>query len=154
MLSDSPLTDPKFDAFRRWDFAQEVAKLIVNYPKESSIAIGIYGAWGEGKTTVINYIEKSLKNSSNSICVRFNPWLFRDEGLLLRSFFHTLARQLEQSFATPQAEFGKLLEKYGDILSYLVLKSGVTDSRLSLGEVSQENDIYFSSVELEKIRYK
>jgi hypothetical protein len=32
MLSDSPLTDPKFDAFRRWDFAQEVAKLIVNYP--------------------------------------------------------------------------------------------------------------------------
>ncbi len=154
MLSDSPLTDPKFDAFRRWDFAQEVAKLIVNYPKESSIAIGIYGAWGEGKTTAINYIEKALKDSSNSICVRFNPWLFRDEALLLRSFFHTLARQLEQYFATPQAELGKLLEKYGDILSYLVLKSGVTDSRLSVGEVAQENDIYFSSVELDKIRDK
>jgi predicted KAP-like P-loop ATPase len=152
MLSDSPLTDPKLDAFRRWDFAQEVARLIVNYPNESSIAIGIYGAWGEGKTTVINYIEKALKDSSNSICVRFNPWLFRDEALLLQSFFHTLARQLEQSFSTPQAELGKLLEKYGDILSYLALKSGGNNSRLLPGEVAQETDIYFSSVELDKIR--
>jgi predicted KAP-like P-loop ATPase len=152
MLSDSPLTDPELDAFRRWDFAQEVAKLIVNYPNESSIAIGIYGAWGEGKTTVINYIEKALKDSSNSICIRFNPWLFRDEALLLQSFFHTLARQLEQSFATPQEELGKLLEKYGNILSYLALKPGGTDSRLSTDEGAKETDIYFSSVELENIR--
>lgn len=152
MLSDSPLTDPKHDAFSRWNFAQEVAKLIVNYPNESSIAIGIYGAWGEGKTTVINYIEKALKDSSNSICIRFNPWLFRDEALLLKSFFHTLARQLEQSFATPQEELGKLLEKYGNILSYLALKPGGTDSRLSVDEGAKETEVYFSSVELDRIR--
>ncbi len=152
MLSDTPLTDPKLDAFGRWDFAQEVAKLIVNYPNESSIAIGIYGAWGEGKTTVINYIEKALKDSSNSICIRFNPWLFRDEALLLRSFFHTLARQLEESFASPKVELSRLLEKYGDILSYLALKSGMPDSRLSTSEIAQETDIYFSSIELDKIR--
>ncbi|HEY9602829.1 MAG TPA: P-loop NTPase fold protein [Allocoleopsis sp.] len=152
MLSDSPLTDPKLDAFSRWDFAQEVAKLIVNYPNESSIAIGIYGAWGEGKTTVINYIEKALKDSSSSICIRFNPWLFRDEALLLKSFFHTLARQLEQSLATPQEELGKLLEKYGNILSYLALKPGGAGSQLSVDEGARETEVYFSSIELDQIR--
>ena len=141
MLSDSPLTDPKLDAFSRWNFAQEVASLIVNYPNESSIAIGIYGAWGEGKTTVINYIEKALKDSSNPICIRFNPWLFRDEALLFRSFFHTLARQLEESFSTPHEELGKLLEKYGNILSYLALNSGGTDYRLSVDEDAKEIEV-------------
>ena len=51
-ISDSPITDPSQDKFKRWLFAQRIAQTIVNRSDPSSIVIGIYGAWGNGKTTV------------------------------------------------------------------------------------------------------
>jgi predicted KAP-like P-loop ATPase len=86
MFPDNPVLDPAQDKFNRLPFAQRIAEVIVSRRDSSSIAIGIYGAWGEGKTTVFNFVEKTLENHSNIICVRFNPWFFRDEEKLLLSF--------------------------------------------------------------------
>ena len=56
--ADNSISDPKLDKFKRWSFAQRVAETIALRHDPTSIVIGIYGVWGEGKSTVLNFIEK------------------------------------------------------------------------------------------------
>src|SRR5580693_5882398 len=90
--SDAPSSDPKHDRFGRLPFAQRVAQTLALREDPSSIVIAIHGAWGEGKTTVLAYIDSELRRfHPKLVCVRFNPWRFTDESALLKSFFDTVA---------------------------------------------------------------
>ena len=58
--SDAPVSKIDDDEFSRWGFSERVAQVIADRQDPSSIIIGIYGAWGDGKTSVLNFIEQSL----------------------------------------------------------------------------------------------
>src|SRR5690242_9246115 len=92
--SDAPLTDPSEDRFRRWPFAQHVARTLARQHDPSSLVVAIYGVWGDGKTTVLNYIRRALEEEG-AIPVWFNPWRFRDEDMLLVRFFDELGKAME-----------------------------------------------------------
>ena len=96
-ISDSPLTEFAKDDFKRWPFAQKMAQFILSHSGSDSLVIGINGKWGEGKTTVLKFIETEIKKDTRAICICFNPWLFRDENQLLQHFFVTLSNALEKS---------------------------------------------------------
>jgi len=68
-------------------------------PDENSIAIGIYGPWGDGKTTVLAFIEEELRKNNQIITMYFNPWRFGDEDELLKNFFASLVEQVDQSLS-------------------------------------------------------
>lgn len=85
--SDSPIHEQSQDRFSRWNFSERVAQVISKRSDPSSIVIGIYGIWGDGKTSVLNFIEKSLESDENVICIKFNPWRFGTEDELLTGFF-------------------------------------------------------------------
>jgi predicted KAP-like P-loop ATPase len=149
MFPDNPVLDPALDKFNRFPFAQRVAEVIVSRHDSSSIAIGIYGAWGEGKTTVFNFVEKNLESKSDIICVRFNPWFFRDEEKLLLSFFKTLADALNQKLTTKAQEIGGWLAKCGEIIAPLSL-ADPTGSVRGSGQIFEKLGNLFSQVELEE----
>ncbi|MEG0529334.1 MAG: P-loop NTPase fold protein, partial [Bacilli bacterium] len=56
---------------------ENVKRKIINLDNEESIAFGITGKWGEGKTSFMNLLKKSILNykSNNCIIIDFNPWL-------------------------------------------------------------------------------
>jgi predicted KAP-like P-loop ATPase len=110
----------------------------------ASIVIGIYGVWGEGKSTVLNFIERELVKKADVICVRFNPWRFDDEIHLLQDFFQTLADALDGSISSPNEQIREWLKDYASILSLTI--GGVV--QLSPGEFGKRR----SSVELGKLR--
>lgn len=110
--SDTPIFKKSQDRFSRWNFAHRVAEVVSKRQDPSSIVIGIYGAWGDGKTTVLNFIEESLENNNDVICVKFNPWRFGTEDELLSGFFFNIAEALDT----------KLIKK-GDKLKELVKKN-------------------------------
>lgn len=149
MFSDTSLSDPALDKFNRLSFARRIGEVIVSRRDSSSLAIGIYGAWGEGKTTVFNFVERSLESSSNIICVRFNPLFFRDEEKLLLSFFKTLADALNRKLTTRAEDIGKWLAKCGEIISPLSLADSTGSVRGS-GQLFQKIGNLFSQVELEE----
>lgn len=148
-VADSPIVDPALDRFMRWPFAQRVAQTIASRRDPSSIVIGIYGAWGEGKTTVLNFIEKELRESPHVVCVRFNPWRFGDEVHLLRNFFQTLADALGKSISSGKEEIGKWLQEYGGGLVPPITIDGV---QVSPGESLKEIGRSLSSVKLDERR--
>ena len=53
ILHDAPLTDQKAADFHFDDFAATLARLIASPGTETPLAIGINGAWGSGKTSLL-----------------------------------------------------------------------------------------------------
>lgn len=107
-LSDVPLIDSKNDKFQRHPFSKRVAETILDRSDFESLVLGLYGAWGEGKTTVLNFIRSEISiKEPQAIQITFNPWRFTDETTLLISFFNSLALALNKAELERQNEAGK-----------------------------------------------
>ncbi len=83
-----------------------------SFPK---FTIGIFGDWGTGKTTLMNTIDKDLREENNIITVRFESWRYeREDQFALIPLLKTIA------FAFPENE-----EKYQPLKQKL--KRGATN---------------------------
>lgn len=98
--ADAPLKSKAQDKFSRGKFAERVAQVIAKREDSSGLVIGLYGVWGDGKTSVLNFIEESLKFEKKVICVQFNPWRYGSEDELLKEFFSTIADALNIKLIT------------------------------------------------------
>lgn len=98
--SDAPVSTKDEDIFSRWKFSERVAQVIANRRDPSSIVIGLYGRWGDGKTSVLNFVEQSLNTNDDVICIKFNPWRFGTEEQLLMGFFNQIAEALDSKLET------------------------------------------------------
>ncbi len=174
--SDKPVIRKEEDRFQRYDFSGRIAQRIINSESNDSVVIGIYGAWGEGKTSVINFIEEELKTNDTIIPIRFNPWRFTEEATLLVSFFNTLASKVKESFPENEIEktnffskkvsnykkkwqdskeplksdketIGELIEKYGKIVSIF----GAGEAAESIGKALSNVDIETLKKRFEKL---
>lgn len=95
LRSDEPLKLSSGDFFGRAQFARNIAHAIAKKTPPGKIVIGIYGKWGEGKTTVINFIEEELESQfSDVLTIHFNPWDIADHQHLLLQFFTILRNSL------------------------------------------------------------
>jgi len=111
MHTDKPASIQSEDCFQRYEFSKRIASIVAKPQIDKSIIIGLYGRWGEGKTTVMNFIQKELPK--DTIIVNFNPWLFSDEQHLLKSFFTSISEALGASDKTKKEKIGELLSDYG-----------------------------------------
>ncbi len=141
--SDAPLTTREGDLFDRWPFAERVAHVLRNRREASSLVIGLYGTWGEGKTTLLNFIEEALEDAENVVVVRFNPWRFGNESALIRSFFDALATAVGGKLTTSKEDFASTIVKYAGAVS--LGGFGVDIDPASAAQVHAE-------VDLEKLR--
>ena len=83
LSADQPISEKIEDKFQRYEFAKQVANTIAARKSIDSIVIGLFGAWGEGKTSVINFIETELNSLPDIIILKFNPWMYKEENSLL-----------------------------------------------------------------------
>ncbi|GEN30977.1 hypothetical protein HNQ35_001442 [Cerasibacillus quisquiliarum] len=142
--SDAPIIDPSLDKFNRYPFAQRISSVISQRKDPSSIVVGIYGAWGEGKTSVLNFIEKELQDEIDVVCLRFNPWRFGNEDEMLVNFFYDLANAIDQNIQTGKEKVGEFLEKYAKLPATLLGKTEIAEGIVSL----------FSKADVEELRVR
>ena len=114
--ADTALADPSGDQLGRAQFARHVANGIARRHNPSSLTVGLYGPWGSGKTTVLNFIAHELRTERNVLVVRFEPWLVASENDLIGLFFGTLGRALN-TWRSPKNKVAGLLQQYGGVLS-------------------------------------
>ncbi|WP_186333702.1 P-loop NTPase fold protein [Paenibacillus xylanexedens] len=146
--SDAPVNHPENDVFQRWPFAQRVAQVIASRKNKDSIVIGIDGVWGEGKTSVLNFIRHELQNHSHIVCMKFNPWRFGDEEQLLRGFFFDLAKSVDQSLSTSTEKIGDFLKRFAQPVGAVVGQGEVVTS---IGDMLGSADIEKLRQRIEKI---
>ena len=90
---DSPVSRREDDLFRRWNLAKTIYDLVRGCPREWSPRVGLYGGWGEGKTSVLNFIE-SLARREGIPVLWFSPWNAQDRVELWTAFSAELERRL------------------------------------------------------------
>jgi predicted KAP-like P-loop ATPase len=150
MFTDESIKDLKGDKFKRAAFSERIAKTIVCRKDKSSITIGIYGAWGEGKTTVLNFVKAELIQHKDIILAEFNPWHFNDSNALLKSFFETLSNSLGKSLSTHKEDIGKWLENYVGILAPINFTFGLL--QVSPGAAAKDMGKQLSTVDVIELK--
>jgi predicted KAP-like P-loop ATPase len=122
--ADKPVTSKEEDAFQRFEFSKRIAEAIISRNQKESIVFGIFGAWGDGKTSVINFIKEEISKAEKGfIQITFNPWRFTDEATLLTSFFNTLAREIKKNIPESmgdeieRSKNGRYFQKFIDFIT-------------------------------------
>ena len=121
-LEDVPIRNPDQDRLERSSFARRLAESILSWRGEESIVIGVYGAWGSGKTSILNLTEyflteaaKGMADEERPFILRFNPWNFAEQAQLMSMFFHQLAASLKMREGDERlTELAKRVAGYGD----------------------------------------
>lgn len=119
-LLDEPIVNAAQDVLGRADFANSVAELILSAPKGlCSQVIGLYGKWGEGKTSTKNLIlEKyKAKRGRDYPLVEFSPWEYAEGSRLPFLFFNAVANSYGKE--TNEETAMKLAKKF-QALGYLL----------------------------------
>jgi predicted KAP-like P-loop ATPase len=148
-FSDEPIASKAHDRFGRALFSARIAETIAKRRDPSSIVIGLFGPWGDGKTSVLKMMEESLDQYEQVITIRFNPWHFPSEDALLRGFFATLAEALGKEPAFKE-KAAALLESYGGILS--VISVALPGVEINPGEAAKNIGESLSKVSLDQLK--
>lgn len=143
-VSDAPIDDPDGDRFNRQPFAQRIADTIAARKDPSSIVIGIYGAWGQGKTTVLNFIAKALDAKEAVTCLRYNPWRFATEEQMLIGFFDDLAQSID-------APLRSIVEKFAQSIGRREALAGAVGGR---AQAAVRAAAGMGNVSLERLRQR
>jgi hypothetical protein len=86
---DAPEEALERDYLERRQIAATVYNLLVTAPQDWSMRVGVFGAWGEGKTTVCKFID-GLARSEGHIVLWFNPWTANSMDQLWALFANNL----------------------------------------------------------------
>lgn len=113
IISDSPITDIEQDRFGREPIVDLVVESInkMTATDHPCVVYGIYGKWGEGKTSLMHFIKNKLKSQGKEDginLVEFNPWLVNNDEALLREFFKAITTDMEEEARTIFKKYGSL----------------------------------------------
>lgn len=147
---DLPITKAKDDILNRSSFAENLANVLLEYSSSSSFCIGLYGAWGSGKTSLLNMIIEEIENQNNdAVILRFNPWLCSDSKQLISQFFKQMATAIKMKDSMPDKAC-ELIDQYADIfeaataipiLGSAIAAAGKTVAQQAKHHIEKINDL-------------
>lgn len=112
---DEPITDENDDLLDRKLFVADLYNQITKYPFSDSFVFGLYGSWGEGKTSALNLLKKRLNENDIVIVFEFDPWYFSSQGALIKGFYDGLYAALNKKLFLPNIK--RAFTKYQKALS-------------------------------------
>jgi hypothetical protein len=132
VLSDAPAGHAS-DRLQFSRYVEPLTEVIMNDATQTPFTVGVFGAWGSGKSSLLEMIDQKLASEHDQEVVRvhFNPWIYRREPNILIPLLHTLEDTLAEDgrsrFTESARTIGALAAK---------LSAGVLLGRLSGGAVS------------------
>ena len=104
-FDDAPKVDPASDRLGHARFAQRLVLVLTSLAAPQGYVIGLHGPWGSGKSTVLNFVERGLKERVKSgeqgpLIVRFEPWIISGHQDVTSAFMKRLAEHLPKTKAT------------------------------------------------------
>lgn len=95
-----------------WDnYVSDLLALMPHYRlMKESLAIGISGNWGSGKTSFLKSMQKQM--NADYRVVTFNPWTCTDKEQIISQFFALMREQTENN----EESLHEAIQKYQDIV--------------------------------------
>lgn len=120
---DRPIEAEASDRFGRVAFAKVLARYAASVPSGQSVVFALTGAWGAGKTSVLNIVGHLLEADGVAV-LRFNPWLFSGADQIATMFLRELSVQLG-SKGRDLKDLGEKIEAYGTLIEAVPFVGGV-----------------------------
>ena len=92
---DAALTDRREDLLGRWGVARAIHRVICGAPKNWSTRVGLYGKWGTGKTSVLNFL-RQIESEANSLVVTVSAWSAIAESGVVELLYSELSAELSR----------------------------------------------------------
>ena len=138
IYTDRPCTTRTQDKYNYVSFADLLADSINKYDSTDGIVMALYGSWGSGKSSVLNFVKEKLQSniaspSNNTIDVKnrkenqeflhinFNPWFFAGQTNLTLELFKKL-----QNATGKVDKLNEVTNAIGVLLN--ILADGITKS--------------------------
>lgn len=100
-----------------------ICNSIIKYGIVDSLCIGLFGAWGCGKTSILNMVLEEIETNSFEVkkpkTIRFEPWNFTSTDQLLSQFFLVLSNELLSDKDKSKTALAAALVNYGESLDAL-----------------------------------
>lgn len=131
VLSDAP-SGRDGDRLEFSRYVEALSEVILNDDTQTPFTIGVFGAWGSGKSSLLKMLNEKLAASYTQDIIRvdFNPWVYRNEPNMLVPLLLTLQASLERD---SRKRFGQVAARIGGVL--VKLTAGVLLGRISGGGV-------------------
>lgn len=163
MILDKSVTNPNQDRYGFVHIARQLADAIHAIGREGSAVIGIEGAWGAGKTSLLNLLRSELDKEKNerTYVLNISPWLDGDWVSSVETLLFPVARIIvneeEKSLSAKErkklhkknklTESGKSILRYAQttarhlvpVAEFASLFPGVPDTGKALKSFSEVN---------------
>ena len=97
LLPDEPIKSCQADKLDTARFAEVIASAA--HHTETPFTIGIFGKWGQGKTSVLKQAESLIAgNYKDDVTVWFNAWQYEQEEVPIVPLILTIAEALVYCF--------------------------------------------------------
>jgi hypothetical protein len=103
LLSDAPLNENNESQLNFDSLGNKIEELLIDENHEKAISIGIIGPWGNGKTSLIKFVENKIKENKESkdkykdlITITFLPYLNHNENDVINEFFTILSNEISK----------------------------------------------------------
>lgn len=96
LFKDLPIDDFNDDKLAFKQFAERIVSSIVRYEGDKSFSIGITGAWGSGKTSVLNLVKKYLAGNKDYIVIEFAPRQSASVADIQKDFLYVLGDEISK----------------------------------------------------------
>ena len=128
-INDLPIDNPDNDLLGMADFARTLAQFVSRV--EPPFTLGIYGDWGEGKTSFVNLLRRELRDDAEKTerpmkFIAFQSWRYSTADELWRALLLKIAQVLygvtppaNNSSATDEDDEPKLTSLYSKVLAFL-----------------------------------
>src|SRR5258708_18217622 len=94
LTTDEPAATAADDHLGRTNFATNLAAMILGASPGSSFRLGVFGEWGEGKTSVLRMMDERL-GAEGQVTVWLSPWATRSPEDLLFRLLRNIATKLD-----------------------------------------------------------
>ncbi|WP_210493620.1 P-loop NTPase fold protein [Patulibacter sp. SYSU D01012] len=91
-IGDAPIGAVEDDRLDRDRLAEALARQVLSARREDGFVLGIDGAWGSGKTSLLALLKEHL--GADDLAIDFNPWLYADKDELVMRFLAQVRAQL------------------------------------------------------------
>jgi hypothetical protein len=131
---DRPISDFAHDKLDRKPLILSLAKQLIS---DGAPAIALVGAYGDGKTSILNLLEKELAKG-NTVVVRFKSSLPGDDITLVSTLFNSISKQLRTRFFVRRLR--SLLKRFARRISGLL--PSASGLREMFAEQSQQEELH------------
>ena len=121
-LLDKPIDTIEADILGFRHVAESLIDAISAQPNASSLTLGLDGAWGSGKSSILALIRETLNSAPKADCigtvvVPFSPWLITNRTALVSAFFAQISLAIEQAEKRIPKDWYLLKKGAGKMLS-------------------------------------